>query len=400
MQLKKTKILIISQYFWPNNFRINDIISNFSDKKYKITILTANTNYIKNNKSPKFKIKKIKFKKTNFDILKVPVLHRKNSTFISIFLHYLSFIVSGIYYGNKFLSKKDFDKIFVYGTSPILQAFVALYFKRKFKAPVILWVQDLWPESVYYTGYVKNKFLLSIIRFFVKKIYDNCKIILVQSKGFINLVKKNCIHNKIYYLPNPVNKIYSTQKKIKLNKGFNIIYTGNFGLAQNVEIIIKAANELKKHKKINFYFFGDTHKGKHLIDLKNKLNLNNCYFPGYISAENYFATIKQASVLIFGLKKNIIWSNTIPSKFQSYLLSGKPIIGYIDGISADIIRDAKCGYVEKPNNYIGLANRIIKMSKLPKKKLNTMGYNGKFYCINNYNLNKITRKLQYFMSNV
>ena len=82
------------------------------------------------------------------------------------------------------------------------------------------------------------------------------------------------------------------------------------------------------------------------------------------------------------------------------MLSGKPIIGYIDGISADIIRDAKCGYVEKPNNYIGLANRIIKMSKLPKKKLNTMGYNGKFYCINNYNLNKITRKLQYFMSNV
>ena len=151
MILAKKKILIISQYFWPNNFRINDILSNLSDKKYEITIICANTNYIKKNKFPKFELKKKKFQKKNFNILSVPVLHRKSSSFFSIILHYFSFIFSGIYYGNKNLNNKKFDKIFIYGTSPILQAFVGLYFKKKFKAPIVLWVQDLWPESIYFT---------------------------------------------------------------------------------------------------------------------------------------------------------------------------------------------------------------------------------------------------------
>ena len=400
MILEKKKILIISQYFWPNNFRINDILSNLSDKKYEITIICANTNYIKKNKFPKFELKKKKFQKKNFNILSVPVLHRKSSSFFSIILHYFSFIFSGIYYGNKNLNNKKFDKIFIYGTSPILQAFVGLYFKKKFKAPIVLWVQDLWPESIYFTGYIKNNFFLNLIKYFVGIIYNNSNIILAQSKGFIKLIKNNCSHKNIYYLPNPVNKIYTTKTRYKLKKGFNVVYTGNFGVAQNVENIIKSANKLKRYDNINFYFFGDTSKGKYLIELKKKLNLSNCFFPGYINNQEYFSILKQSSLLIFGLKKNIIWSNTIPSKFQSYLLSGRPILGYIDGITANIINEVKCGYTVKPHDYIEISNTIKKMSKYSKKRLNKMGHNGKIYCIKNYNLKKITAKLESFIANV
>ena len=166
------KILIISQYFYPNNFRINDLISKLSDKKYKIEIISSNVNYVTKTKSNAKINELLKFPGKNFIIHRLSVISRNGSSFIGIALEYLTFIITGIYFAKKnIINKKKFDKIFVYGTSPITQALVAIYVKKKLKIPIILWVQDLWPESVIYTGYIKNKFLIEILRFLTKYIY-------------------------------------------------------------------------------------------------------------------------------------------------------------------------------------------------------------------------------------
>ncbi len=394
------KILIISQYFYPNNFRINDIISKLSDKNYSIEILSSNVNYINKKRNNKIKYQKIKFPGKSFNIHRLPVISRNGSSFIGIASEYISFIVSGIFFSNKNLLNlnKKFDKIFVYGTSPILQALIAIYLKKKIKIPVILWVQDLWPESVVYTGYIKNTLLINILRFLIKYIYKNCDTILIQSPDFKAKIKKIYDHKNIHYLPNPPETIHIERKNFLIDKRyFNVFYTGNFGKAQNLEILMLAANLLKDKKNIRFYFFGDKKKARDLIKLKEKLKLQNCYFPGYVEKKYFTFLLSQASIVTLGLKKNEIWSVTIPSKLQSYLNSGKPIVGFLTGTAAKIIKNSKAGYVNNPNDFKGLAKSIEKLSKKSKKSLDIMGMNGKSYCEKYFNINNIIKELKKFI---
>ena len=396
------KILIISQYFYPNNFRINDLISKLSDKKYKIEIISSNVNYVSKTKSNAKINEVLKFPGKNFIIHRLSVISRNGSSFIGIALEYLTFIITGIYFAKKnLINKKKFDKIFVYGTSPITQALVAIYVKKKLKIPIILWVQDLWPESVIYTGYIKNKFLIEILRSLTKYIYKNSDIILIQSPDFKKRIKDIYNHKNIHYLPNPPEEISIKKRKFSINKNnFNVFYAGNFGKAQNLEILIKAANILKNKTKIKFYFFGDKKKAINLLNLKTKYKLENCYFPGYVDKKYFTFLLRHASVLTLGLKKNEIWSVTIPSKLQSYLNSGRPIIGFLTGTSAKIIKDSKVGYAVSPDDFKGLAKTIEKLSKKSKKSLNIMGMNGKSYCKKYFNINNIINRLEIFLNEI
>lgn len=391
----KKRILIISQFFWPDNFRINDVIGSLSDKKYDITVITAKTSYTNQfNSKSNLRVEIKKFPNKKFIIFRVPVFHRVKSTIFYISLNYLSFIFSGIFFGIRLLKNKKFDKIFVYGTSPIIQSFVGLYFKKKLKIPIIIWVQDLWPESIIYSGYIKNYLIINFIRYFVDIIYKNANVILLQSKGFFKFFRKNIYKNKIIYLPNPCEKFLLTNKKnLFFKKSFNIVYAGNFGVAQNLSIVLKAANLLKQ-EDVSFYFFGDNSRATDLLFLKKKLNLTNCFFPGYLKKQEFFSTLNQASALVFGLKKNKIWSNTIPSKLQSYMSIGVPIIAYIDGISKKIIRQAQCGIVNTPNDYKGLAKSILKLKKMNKTQISRYKKNAMNYSNKHFNLIKISNKLQ------
>lgn len=397
----KKKILIISQYFYPNNFRINDIVSKLPEKKYTIEILSSNLNYISKKKNNIKKYKKLKFpNKKFFTIHRLPVISRNGSSFFGIASEYVSFVLSGIIYGKKKIINKNkmFDKIFVYGTSPIIQALIAIYLKKKLKVPIILWVQDLWPESVIYTGYLKNRLLIKILRLLIKYIYKNCDVILIQSPDFKAKIRKIYKHDKIFYLPNPAEVTYVRKKNFLVNKDFfNVFYTGNFGRAQNLEILIYAANILKNKKNIRFYFFGDKKKARQLVELKQKLKLQNCFFPGYVEKKYFKYLLSKASIVTLGLKKNEIWSVTIPSKLQSYLNSGKPIAGFLSGTAAKIIKNSKAGYVNNPNDFKGLAKSIEKLSKKSKKSLDIMGMNGKNYCEKYFNINDITKKFEKFL---
>jgi len=393
------KILIISQFFYPNNFRINDLVSKLSDKKYKIEIISSNVNYISKKKDNLKIYQQLKFPGKDFIIHRLSVISRNGSGFIGIALEYLTFIISGIFFVRKNIrNKKKFDKIFVYGTSPIFQALIAIYVKKKLNIPIILWVQDLWPESVIYTGYIKNKFLIQILKNVTKYIYKNSDVILIQSPDFKKKIKDIYKHKNIHYLPNPSEEICIKNKNFFINKNnFNVFYTGNFGRAQNLDILLEAANILRDKKKIKFYFFGDKKKAEDLLRLKKKYKLENCYFPGYVEKKYFTFLLTNASVLTLGLKENKIWSVTIPSKLQSYLNAGRPIIGFLTGTAAKIIKESKAGYVVRPDDYKGLAKIIQKLSKKSKKSLNSMGMNGKSYCKKYFNINKIINRLEIFL---
>ena len=185
----KKKILVISQGYWPEHFPINYLVDNlYKDKKIEISVLTGFPNY------PEGKIykgyEKNFFKKINdkhpsgYSIFRVPVLRRVKNSKISVILNYLSFILMGIFLSPLLLRNKKFDHIIVFANSPVPQVFIGIFLKYIKKSKLIIWVQDLWPEILEETGYVKKTFFLSSINFFIKKIYDFSDLILAQSKSF------------------------------------------------------------------------------------------------------------------------------------------------------------------------------------------------------------------------
>ena len=250
---QKKKCLLITQHFFPEEFIINDIVKN--SKKIKYHILTAFPNYpnllTHINYYKKFFKRKKKFNKSK--VSRVFIFPRQFNYFFEILLNYLSFIVFGIL-RLFFIKKNSYEFIFVFATSPLYQAIIGIIGKKLFKKKLIIWVQDLWPESLFYTGYIKNKKIIKMLNFLTKYVYESSDIILAQSaelKKKIELKTKS----KVIYLPNPTKDYFEKNRKNLKNKLINIGYAGNFGKVQDLKKIIKIANKIQKKKKLKILIF-------------------------------------------------------------------------------------------------------------------------------------------------
>ena len=192
---KKTKAILISQFFWPESFPINTIIKNF--KEIEFTIITAKPNYPHGSIFKNYK--KFGLIKENFyshKIYHIPILPRGSAGSFNLFMNYFSFIFSALFYGTIHLKKNKYDLIFVYNTSPITQILIGYYFKLLFRIKLVTWVQDIWPESVSATNHLSENFIFKIFRKFCHYLYSVNDLLILQSKHFFKYFKKNKI-NKI-----------------------------------------------------------------------------------------------------------------------------------------------------------------------------------------------------------
>lgn len=397
------KILVISQYFYPENLRINDICFSLNDMGHDITVLTGKPNY------PKGKFyKNYNFFSRSFELINKIKVYRANliprgpGNGIMLSLNYLSFLFFGFF---KLISiKKKFDIVFVYAPSPITVGYIGIIASWLYKAKSFLWVHDLWPESVKVAGGINNTFILKILDFMTRSIYFFYKNILVQSPAFKTyLLKQSVPENKIKYYPYYAESFYKKVEedieiKNTLPEGLKIIFAGNIGVSQNFDTIIEAIIIAKqKYKDINIIILGD---GRDKIRIKQKIkdyNLDsNFHFLGSFPPERMPYFFASADALLISLKKSEIFSLTIPGKLQSYLACGKPIIGSIDGIVATIIKDAKCGFVSPSESPAMLAKSIINFYNLSESEKEKMGKNSLRYYSKHFDkeilLNELIKK--------
>ena len=401
------KILFLSQFFWPENFIINDLVRIFSKvKSYEITILTSKPNYPEGKIYKGYKVYDIT--KENYfgaNLFRVPVLLRKKS-FSGLFLNYLSFIISATVIAPFLLSKKRIDIIFVYGPSPILQAIPAIFISFLKKAKLIIWVQDLWPESLEATGYVRNKYLLSVVRFFVKYIYSKADLILVQSQAFEKKILSINNKSNILYLPNFAPSEYERNADFihkpayHANEIFEIVYAGNLGRAQNLDVILKAFNLLTPYTRIKFYIIGEGSYKENLIKQANELNLKNVIFVEYLSLNDLKKRIKRSSLLLLSLKDNEVLNLTIPSKFQAYLTFGKPILVAANGEISKLIKRSQSGIAVSPTNEFLIANLILRFYKMSPMSRAKLALKGLIFYKKNYHSDIIYSKLRHIMFNL
>jgi len=398
------KILIISQYFKPENFRINDLAEQLIEKKHKVTVLTGLPNY------PKGKL----FKGYNFfsfgryyenrlSIIRVPIIPRFSSKGWQLFLNYFSFALSASLI-SPFISKK-YDLIFVYEPSPFTVGIPAVLIKKFIKKPIIFWVQDLWPESLEAAGKIKSPVVIYLISKMVRWIYKNCDVVLVQSKGFINsVINSGAMKEKIIYIPNwAENEYILTPKNTNFDNldfpknGFKVLFAGNLGAAQSLNTIIKAAVTLK-NSEINWIIVGDGRYKKYLMENINDNSLQDKFF--FIDQQplsNMSNLFSSSDVLLVTLLKKHIFSLTVPGKIQSYMASGKPIVAAIDGEGFNIINNSKSGIAVKAEDHESLANAILNMSKMNKSDLDNMGKMGFKYYQDNFNRESLIQKIEKIM---
>jgi len=383
---EELRILIISQYFWPENFRINDVALGLKERGHKITILTGKPNYPKGRYFDGYSFWKRNSENWNgIKIYRTNLLLRGDSGGLRLFLNYFSFaILASI---RLLFIPTNFDRIFVFAPSPITQGIPGIVAKYRFKAKNFLWIHDLWPDSVRISGGIKNEYILSGIDMMTKLIYRMSYKLLIQSKGFIKyLTKQNVSLSKIIYYPFYAESFYKPELvendfKNNLTSEFTLIFAGNIGESQSFNTLIDCACALRNDGyRINWLIFGD---GR-LKDLVKK-RIENLALSAYFKLMgSYPATVMPkfyscADGLVVSLKRSEIFSVTIPGKLQSYLACGKPIIGSLDGIGAEIIKEANAGFVGSAESVNELKDAVIKLFNLSVDERLQLGNNARQY---------------------
>jgi colanic acid biosynthesis glycosyl transferase WcaI len=381
------KILIVSQYFWPENFRINDLVADLASRGHEVTVLTGWPNYPEGRLYEDFD--KYPEKYSNFggaNVIRVPLISRGQSA-LRLAINYLSFVISASILGPLKLLGKKYDVIFVYEPSPITVGLPAAFLKFLKKTPIVFWVLDLWPESLSAVGVVKSKRVLNMVGKIVVFIYKNCDLILAQSKSFINGIEKYCADkDKIRYFPSWSEELFhgdliSAAPEIEKKSGvFNILFAGNIGDAQDFPTILKAVEYLRDRNDIRWIIVGD---GRLAAWVKEQIEFrglqHNIVMTGRFPLERMPSFFAHADALLVSLKENDIFSMTIPGKIQTYLSSGLPIIGALDGEGAAVVREAGAGYTCSAGDAMGLSVAVGKMADLSTDERNAMGMAGKSY---------------------
>ena len=392
------RILIVSQYFWPENFRINEISEFLKKENIEVDVLTGTPNYPEGKIFKDFKDNPDKYNNYNGTrIFRVPIIPRGSGSLFSLFFNYSSFLISSITIGSFKLRKNKYDYILTFGTSPITVALTSLFFSKIKSARTIIWVLDLWPDILKDLNIITNRFMLNLLSKITNFTYRSHDIILAQSESFLRQIIK---HNKntIYFPSWPetikIIKLNNELEDIKLDKFknyFKIVFTGNIGQAQDFDRIIKLAKILKEENVI-FIVVGKGRKFEYFEKIKLLDNIDNIIFMGNYPLEkmSYFHEI--ADALILTLNSGDALNKTIPGKLSTYMMAGKPIIGVIDGEAKNIINVSKSGicldlsddkHIEKIKTFVNL----------DKQELKILGNNANTYAVKFFNKQKILNDL-------
>ncbi|WP_289663026.1 glycosyltransferase family 4 protein [Flavobacterium panacagri] len=395
------KILLVTQYFFPENFKSNDIAFELVKRGHDVTVLTGLPNYPEGKIYTGYGFFKKRSETINgVKVVRALLIPRGKGGGVRLFLNYFSWAFFASIRALFLTFRDKFDVVFVHEPSPITQGFPAIVIKKIQKIPLYFWVLDLWPESLTSAGGVKNKTILSFFTGMVKYIYNNSDKILISSKGFKeSILTKGNYEEKLIYFPNwaedSILKGDSNYPIPELPKGFKILFAGNIGVAQDVNSIVKAALILKEKLDIHFVFVGDGRSKQELEDfvIVNDLS-KTVHFLGRFPIEAMKTFFTKSDVLLVSLKDELIFNLTVPAKLQAYLCTEKPILGILNGEGAELIDEANCGFSTNAGNYEGLAKEIVKMYELSEEQRSILGQNGFKYFEENFTMTKCINNLE------
>jgi len=399
-------ILIVTQYFWPENFRINDLVLGLIERGHQVKVFTGIPNYpdgtyfkgyglIRQSRQDYFGSK----------VIRVPLIPRGKGGGLRLALNYLSFAICSSVLA-PFLCRGKIDIIFVFEPSPITVGLPALVLKKIRSIPIMFWVQDLWPESLTAAGSVRSPKIIDMVTWLVRMIYKGCDKILVTSQAYLDKIEKVGVSSdRLYYFPQSAEEVYqpvviesNAPEDGFMPTGFRVMFAGNIGAAQDFATILGAAEILKDYHDIHWIIVGDGRKRKWVETEVQTRGLSDIFhLIGRYPVESMPRFFSLADVMLVTLKKEPIFALTIPAKVQSYLACGKPIIAALDGEGGRLITESKAGLSCPAEDSNALAGAVLKMYKMPKSQLENMGKQGRKFYLANFERNMLIDRLQSWM---
>ena len=403
----KKHILIISQYFYPEQFRINDICNEWIKRGYEVTVVTGIPNYPKGKFFEGYGLfKQRKSVYNGAKVIRIPIIPRGNNV-VLLTLNYFSFVISGFFWN--LFTKVKADYVFNFETSPMTQALVAVRYSKKHKIPCYIYVQDLWPENVEIITGIKSRLIIGPIEKMVRHIYKNCAAIFATSKSFVKSINSRGIPlDKIEFIPQYAEDFFKqlNKKSIDLipdDSAFNIVFTGNIGQAQGLEVLPKAAEIVKNKytkKEIRYNIVGDGRFKNELLGIVDSCGAGDVFsFIPRQPAESIPEILAACDAAFLSLSASPIFEMTIPAKLQTYMACGMPVIACAAGETEMIISTSKCGVCAPPGNAEMLADKIIEVAEKSDKDLIEIGKNALKYYNENFDKKMILEKFDKYFNN-
>lgn len=384
------KILVMSQYFYPENFRVNDFCTELVKRGHSVTVLTGYPSYPKGEIYDGYGFFKPYAKEWNGIKIERIKMKPRGKTPVGLLNNCYSYVVQA----NKWIKKceEKYDIIYVFEVSPVTVGLPALTYKKKFKTPIAFNVQDLWPENVESVLGIHFKPLIKLIDYIVDKIYKNSDYILCSSQGFVKNIKARGVDkSKLYFWPQFCNvPKFETMRKPKeySEEYFNVVFTGNVGYAQGLDLFIDTAEELK-NEKIRLFLVGDGRAKKQLYERAKEKGLEkNVVFVGKVDEDTANEYVYFADCAYLSFKDDKLFDMTIPAKLQTYLACGTPIVAAAGGESAEIIKEAQCGIATKRDKK-SVAEAVKILADMSKTEYENMRFYAEQYFETHFKKEKV-----------
>ena len=379
------RILVVSQYFWPENFRINDLVAELVARGHVVTVLTGWPNYPDGQVFPDFRADPRAFDSfAGANVVRVPLLPRGKGG-LRLALNFFTFALSGSLLGAWKLRGRPFDAIFVFEVSPVTVGLPAIVQRWLKKAPIAFWVLDLWPETLEAIGVLRSKRGLGLVAQLVRFIYRRCDLLLAQSRSFIPQIRKYSGATEVRYFPQWAEAVHDAGEappapEVPLQPGaFTIVFTGNIGDAQDFPTVLDAAGRLKAQApQVRWVIVGDGRMAGWVRDEVQRRGLQaRVLLAGRFPVERMPSFYRHADALLVSLKPEPIFAMTLPGKLQSYLAAGLPILAMLDGEGAQVVTEAVAGVAARAGDAQGLADAVLRLAALPHEERAAMGQRGR-----------------------
>lgn len=394
---KKLNILLIHQYFLEDGdgggSRWNEMTRLWTEKGHQITVLAGMVHYNTGRKAARYRGKFVHTDKRDeqLTVIRSHVSEAYNVSFAGRLWAYFSFVFSSLYAGF-FKTKGKFDVIIV--TSPPLFVGISGYILSLLRrTPLVFEIRDLWPESAIDTGVLKNRWIIRMAYAFEAFIYRKARLINVLTPAFRDTLiqKKQVPEEKIVMIPNAADFAISEEllhtfdvdafrRENDLEKRFVITYVGAHGVANHLIQAVQTAEILhSKYPEVLFLMIGEGMEKAMLKKEVEKRGIGNAFrFIDAVSKKEVFKYILASDAGTSILKKVDTFKTVYSNKTFDYMSCKKPIFMLIDGVSRELVENARCGVYVEPENP-QLFAKIIENYLSQPLSLQNMGENGYTY---------------------
>lgn len=399
----KKRILVVTQHFYPENFRINDIVSGFIEDGYDVDVLCGLPNYPKGEWFPGYTAKgPYEDAYAEARVFRAKEIRRKGNTSIRIFLNYISWPIFAYFRVGSL--KGNYDSIFCYNTSPVLMIIPAIRASKKFKAPLVVYVLDIWPENLYTVLSGLSRHLKGIALRISNLLYSKADRLITMSSSLKQRLSERvgtrC--DSIHVVPQHAEDFYALSvRDDQLHKRFDgkkvLVFAGNFSPAQGLDCLIDAVGEAHRRgfDALHLLLVGDGMSKEHLKQLVIDKGLNDhVSFYGKVEARDIPKFSELSDAMVVSLAENADLELTIPAKVASCMAAGKPIIACLNGEGAAVLREADCGFVSPSGDTVALADNLLKFKDTDSEELLHLGLRAKRYYMDRFSRKRVISDLE------